>query len=188
MDKRDQRKSLAAKEAELEKNRNKGLNSSRRKVLKALATGGTVAGALALTGKWSKPVVDTVILPAHAQATNATTPTATTTTSGTCSPMLASAYYTVTRDSQAGTVSSVTIFGTVNPAVPGATIAMDFSVLYADHTSGYYNLSAATDTNGAYTATQNFTTADQVVEVGGPGVIGPCGDTKDAEPSGNNVT
>ena len=157
---------------------------SRRKVLKTLATGGTLAGALALTGKWSRPVVDTVILPAHAQATNATTGTPpVTTTSGACSPRLDSAYYTVSWDPQTHTVSSVTVFGTVTPAVPGANIVMDFGVLYVDNSSGHYTLNASTDATGAYTATQTFTAADQVMDVGGPGVVGPCGDTRDAQPA-----
>jgi len=53
-------------------------STTRRKALKTLAAGSAAAGALALTGKWSKPVVDTIILPAHAQATNAQEPTSTT--------------------------------------------------------------------------------------------------------------
>lgn len=39
---------------------------SRRRLLKAIG-GGTVAGATLLPGHWSKPIVDTVLLPAHAQ-------------------------------------------------------------------------------------------------------------------------
>lgn len=38
----------------------------RRKLLKTIA-GGTVAGGALLPGRWTKPVVDTVLLPAHAQ-------------------------------------------------------------------------------------------------------------------------
>jgi hypothetical protein len=54
------------------------VNSSRRKALKKIAAGGAVAGVLALSGKWSKPVVDSIILPAHAQATNGAAPPPTT--------------------------------------------------------------------------------------------------------------
>ncbi len=50
-------------------------STTRRKALKTIAAGTAVAGTLAFTGKWSKPVVDTIILPAHAQATNAQEPT-----------------------------------------------------------------------------------------------------------------
>lgn len=39
---------------------------SRRRLLKAIG-GGTAAGATLLPGRWSKPVVDAVLLPAHAQ-------------------------------------------------------------------------------------------------------------------------
>jgi len=59
------------------------VNSSRRKALKKIAAGGAVAGLLALSGKWSKPVVDSIILPAHAQATNAEGPAGTTSTTTT---------------------------------------------------------------------------------------------------------
>ncbi|HHD63393.1 MAG TPA: twin-arginine translocation signal domain-containing protein [Desulfobulbaceae bacterium] len=55
------------------------VNPSRRKALKKIAAGGAVAGILALSGKWSKPVVDSIILPAHAQATNPEPPPVTTT-------------------------------------------------------------------------------------------------------------
>lgn len=42
--------------------------TERRRLVRALATGGVVAG-VALPEKWSAPVVDSVLLPAHAQAT-----------------------------------------------------------------------------------------------------------------------
>lgn len=38
----------------------------RRTLIKALA-GGTVAGGVLLPARWTKPVVDTVLMPAHAQ-------------------------------------------------------------------------------------------------------------------------
>lgn len=40
---------------------------SRRKLLTAMMTGGAVAGAAGLPKKWTSPVVDSVLLPAHAQ-------------------------------------------------------------------------------------------------------------------------
>ncbi|HHD63392.1 MAG TPA: twin-arginine translocation signal domain-containing protein [Desulfobulbaceae bacterium] len=52
-----------------EANKDNLVDQSRRKTLKKIAAGGAVAGILALSGKWSKPVVDSIILPAHAQAT-----------------------------------------------------------------------------------------------------------------------
>ncbi len=51
-------------------NKKPAVNQERRKVLKTIAVGTAVAGVLAISSKWSKPVVDTIILPAHAQATN----------------------------------------------------------------------------------------------------------------------
>lgn len=44
--------------------------ASRRKVLKSVAVGGTVATAAAMPAKWTAPVVDAVITPAHAQTSD----------------------------------------------------------------------------------------------------------------------
>ena len=55
------------------------IDPSRREVMKNIAAAGALAGALALSGKWSKPVVESIILPAHAQATNVNVPFPTTT-------------------------------------------------------------------------------------------------------------
>jgi hypothetical protein len=50
---------------------------SRRRLLKALvAAGGTVAASTLLPSKWTKPVVEVGVLPAHAQATPSAAPTA----------------------------------------------------------------------------------------------------------------
>ena len=61
-------------------------NISRRQVMKTIAIGG-VATAVMLPGKWTKPIVDSVITPAHAASsapptTGTTTATPTTTTTG----------------------------------------------------------------------------------------------------------
>lgn len=46
-------------------------NDSRRKLLKSLAAGsGAVVAGKSLPKEWSKPVVDSVMLPAHAETTN----------------------------------------------------------------------------------------------------------------------
>ena len=46
---------------------------NRRELLKALgAAGGALAAAAFLPGKWTKPVVDAGVMPAHAQASNLT--------------------------------------------------------------------------------------------------------------------
>ncbi len=61
-------------------------NVSRRQVMTTVAIGG-VATAVMLPSKWTKPIVDSVITPAHAQSspppTTVTTGTTVTTTSGT---------------------------------------------------------------------------------------------------------
>jgi len=41
---------------------------SRRRLLTTLASGGVAAGAMAIPTKWARPVVDSVVLPAHARS------------------------------------------------------------------------------------------------------------------------
>ena len=48
-------------------------NKSRRKLLKSIAIGsGAVITGKSLPEKWARPVVDSVLLPAHAQASQLT--------------------------------------------------------------------------------------------------------------------
>ncbi|HHB76531.1 MAG TPA: twin-arginine translocation signal domain-containing protein [Desulfobulbus sp.] len=68
---------------EPEANGKNAVDQSRRKALKKMAVGTAVAGTLAVSSKWSKPVVNSIILPAHAQATNAQGPVSTSTTTPT---------------------------------------------------------------------------------------------------------
>ena len=49
---------------------------SRRRALKVLGLGGVVAATIALPGKWTRPIVESIVVPAHAAAS----PVATTTT------------------------------------------------------------------------------------------------------------
>jgi len=44
---------------------------SRRRLLQLLAVGGVLAGGKTLPETWVKPVIDEVVLPAHAQMTQA---------------------------------------------------------------------------------------------------------------------
>ena len=50
-------------------------NSSRRKILKAGAAVGAVGSAALLPNSWVKPVLRTVVVPAHAKTTDVTTTT-----------------------------------------------------------------------------------------------------------------
>jgi hypothetical protein len=45
-----------------------GEKVSRRRAMKVLGVGGVVAATLMLPSKWTKPVVESIIVPAHAQA------------------------------------------------------------------------------------------------------------------------
>ena len=62
----------------VKKHKKMPIDASRRKLLTGFAATGTAAMMLSLSGKWSKPVVDSIVLPAHAQATNATISASTT--------------------------------------------------------------------------------------------------------------
>lgn len=54
-----------------DKNRHaKDSDTPRRRLLKTVAASGTVFGLTALPGKWAKPVVASVMLPAHAQTSS----------------------------------------------------------------------------------------------------------------------
>jgi len=164
------------------------VNQSRRKALKTIATGTAAAGAMALTGKWSKPVVDTIILPAHAQATNGAAPVGTTTpapttTSGECSPVLGPTCIEIVRDQQTEFVTSATVTGTVIPAQAGIAIDASFrSFSQPTNTSHDYLFQTTTNAAGAFSVGQTFSPADQVTEIDagyagtscGGTDIGPC--------------
>lgn len=57
-------------------NSDKNNNTRRRAVVKSIATGAGVVAAAGNTDKWSKPIVNSVMIPAHAQASNPTAPLA----------------------------------------------------------------------------------------------------------------
>ncbi len=65
---------------EPDQNREEQTLESRRKAIKRiLVGGGLVTGATMLPKKWTKPVVDAITVPAHAQASLTTSPRPTTT-------------------------------------------------------------------------------------------------------------
>ena len=63
------------------------VNESRRAALrKILIGGGAITGAKFLPDEWTKPIVNAIVVPAHAQSTGPTTAPPTTTTSTTPAP------------------------------------------------------------------------------------------------------
>ena len=50
-------------------------NVSRRRALKVLGLGGAVGVTLALPSKWTRPVVESIVVPAHAAASRKSTTT-----------------------------------------------------------------------------------------------------------------
>lgn len=179
MPKKVEKQSPICRSQQAGNNNKESVNTSRRKALKTIAAGTAVAGGLALSGKWSKPVVDTIILPAHAQATNpvgpAPTTPAPTTTSGECSPMIESACYTTTLDMQTGNVSSVTVTGNVNPAQVGVAITIQINAA-VDGVEGARTdiLHTTTNAAGIFSATQTYTNADLISEPFTISANGPC--------------
>jgi len=163
-----------------EKEKRESISRSRRKALKTIAAGTAVAGTMALTGKWSKPVVDTIILPAHAQATNPTEPVdstttpAPTTTMGACSPGIETTCYTTILDAVTEYVISVTVAGLVSPAQAGAAITIQINALQEGGTQRTDILNTSTNADGSFSATQTYTVADRVMQIGTPSASGPC--------------
>jgi hypothetical protein len=162
----------------------KPINCSRRKALKTIAAGTAAAGTMALAGKWSKPVVDTIILPAHAQATNPTGPTATTTpaattTNGECSPVLDwdRTCVQVVRDPQTNYVTSVNVVGSVIPAQAGVAITAEYRTYSPTNpnASQIYTFQTTTNASGAFSVDRSFSIADQITEISAGAAGGPCG-------------
>ena len=161
-------------------NQGESVNRSRRKALQTIAAGTAAAGALALTGKWSKPLVDTIILPAHAQATNAQEPTNTTTTptptttSGACSPNIEAACYTVIRDTQTERITSATVTGSVSPASPGVAITIQIISIQGEGSQRTDTLNTTTNGTGTFSATQTYRVSDVVTDIEMASASGPC--------------
>ncbi|HHB76260.1 MAG TPA: twin-arginine translocation signal domain-containing protein [Desulfobulbus sp.] len=171
-------------EQEPEGKTGKPANQSRRKALKTLAAGTAAAGALALTSKWSKPVVDTIILPAHAQATNGAAPLATTTPAptitmagGGCSPQLGPTCIEIVKD-QNNYITSATVKGTVTPPRAGVAIDASFrSFSQPTNASHDYLFQTTTNAAGAFSVGQTFAPAEEVTEIDAGYAGTPCGGT-----------
>jgi len=53
------------------RNKNTENKTERRRALKALTAGGALAGVSSLPQRWTKPAIDSIVLPVHAQTTDA---------------------------------------------------------------------------------------------------------------------
>jgi len=156
------------------------VNQSRRKALKTIAAGSAAAGALAMAGKWSKPVVNSIILPAHAQATNAASPIGTTTPAPACNTKVAFACYTVDRGKAAHgklvlPLAGVYVEGDITPAQAGVAITVEIrTVLIKQSLPRTDTLQTTTDSSGSFQVTQSWTANDGVNYISGVTVTGPC--------------
>ncbi|MBI3796006.1 MAG: nucleotidyltransferase family protein, partial [Deltaproteobacteria bacterium] len=74
---------VAAQDEQLPTGEQQFLPERRAALLKILAGGGAIAGAKLLPSAWTKPIINTIIVPAHAQMTGATSPPPPTTTATT---------------------------------------------------------------------------------------------------------
>jgi hypothetical protein len=145
---------------------------TRRRLLKrVLVTGAVLAGSQALPERWLRPVIDTAILPAHAQATVATTGildlslNSTTltiggpsvpysillgnATGGTLAVMVVQAYVEQGIASRAAggfTVGNSTLCGTSVGDLDPGTCSQDFSVIASNSNAGSGTLVAGAAT------------------------------------------
>ncbi len=94
---------------------NPEISSSKRKILTSLGVSSGILGASALSQHWVKPVVNSVILPAHAQTTPTTAPP-TTMAPTTMAPTTTEAPATTTTEAPATTTTEA-------PAVPAILVA-----------------------------------------------------------------
>ena len=92
-------------------------NQSRRKLLKSIAAGsGAVVAGKSLPESWSKPVIDTVVLPSHASTTDDTDSGApgNTTTTTTTAPCIIAGTYCWSNSENRHTTIVVSANGTVD--------------------------------------------------------------------------
>jgi hypothetical protein len=186
----EERNKTRSRETEFSKdmdNRKTGINPSRRRALKTIAAGSAIAGGLALGGKWTRPVVDTVILPAHAQATNATAPATTAApTTTACNTTLASARFVTHRDQNGFYDQPVRVEGSVSPAEADKEVQVHLGLWYDGGTAYVYtDYTTTTDAAGSWAVTNtNYAGAYDAEAT----VTGPCGDTRHIVDDPNAVT
>lgn len=111
-------------------------SESRRKLLKSIAAGsGAIVAGKSLPESWSRPVVESVLLPAHAQTSTAPACTITVLVAG-------------IPDGSSAVTQNTSISGTITPN-PGADVSvlieLDFDGVFSGNTT-----STTTDASGNY--------------------------------------
>jgi hypothetical protein len=147
-------------------------------VLKNIAAGTAVAGAMALAGKWSKPVVNTIILPAHAQATNPAPPPPTTpaptTTSGECITMLVGVCYQLTRDPQTEFITTVTVSGSVQPVQGSVLVTVQINASLDGGGQRTDTFPMYTRPDGSFSGTHVYGSGTHATGIDSVSAEGPC--------------
>lgn len=114
---------------------------SRRKALKKIALGGTIAvGASTLPPQWTKPIVDKVIVPAHAE----TSPEPTTTLEQ--------------------TTTTTTVEPTTTIECPDLMEIPGFTIACSDPTRDFWTRYAVVETNGCYEIIETGSEEDILVD------------------------
>lgn len=119
------------------------LDSRRRSFKKILGVGGVMAGSSFAAGQWTKPVVNAVLLPAHAQTSGVGSLTDPCTVTVVCTGQYE---------------FQVNVNGFVEPATEGVAVdlAIQFGVSFEELGSPETFGSDTTNTDGEYSATNNY--------------------------------
>ncbi len=120
--------------------------AKRRALLGAISTAGVV-GAAKLPGQWTRPVVDHVLLPAHAATTDDTGAIGTGATSG------STFITTVTSNCVVTCTSAYALMSYETAPVPGSS-----SYIYVLSTYSY-NYTQCSDSLGGFTTAQSYSTS-----------------------------
>lgn len=147
-DKKDRKRgepSTTRDQADEQPSRDPELENRRRAVHRILAGGGLIAGSQALPGQWTKPVVDSVILPAHA-VTSLTDP----------------CLVTILEGNQSSSSVLVRVDGVISPPTGGVDVSVLVEAIGGTgDTDGPFN--ATSDADGTYSV-------NNVDVGGGPGI------------------
>ena len=118
-------------------------------------------------------MVNSIILPAHAQATNAAGPAV-------CNTKVAFACYTVDRGKAAHgklvlPLAGVQVQGNIDPPQAGVAVTVEIrTVLIQQAAPRTDTLQTTTDSFGSFQVTQSWTANDGVNYISGVTVTGPC--------------